>query len=594
MNKRQELIAALDNCIDHLLEGETVSACLERYETLRAEVEPLLTVVAVARRADAVPARSPHAVVEAKADFLAAAASYRLKARREATRRPTPSRLRRLRLPRLSPRLAPAWMTTVVATLLVLVMLTGTTVVASARVLPGHPLYPVKLIAEQARLSLVLDPQVREARLEEFDLRRLQEANEVVSHGLLLSWGYLSGVVERMEEAEWTLGRRGKRVSVRLDERTEVEGEPALGARVVVYYYAPRPGELVARRIRILALASPPPAFPTPTSEPSPSPTPTRAEPREPTPVAPIAPAPTKHLPMDTPELPETPRPEHTGAPPKLTETPSPTDTATATPTDTLTPTATASPTSTDTPTPEPTPTPPRPMEVRFDGIITSMKGNIWIVGGRSIRLSGETERLGRLVVGARVTVVAERRDGVLVAKRIILRDPVVRQEFSDFIEDIQGEVWKVGGRVLRVPSALISGDAPQVGCLAHVALDEWADGSVVVISVVVECLQPVQFEGVIESISGHRWQVGGWVVIVSGDIVEGEPEVGRWAEVEGYERADGAVLATHIRVLEPTATPTVVAAAGVSASATATPYLSPTSVEPTAGTAVITPTPAR
>ena len=238
MKKRKELITALDDCIDHLLEGETISACLERCEALRAEIEPLLTAVAVARRADAVPDRSPQAMAEAKADFLAAAASFRLEARQAAARRSSLSQLRWPRLPRLSSRLAPAWMTTVVAMLLVLVMLTGTAVVASARALPGHPLYPVKLIAERVQISLILDPQAKEARLEEFDRRRLQEAHEVVSRGLLISWGYLSGVVESMEESEWILGSKGKRVSVHLDERTEVEGEPALGARVGVYYYA--------------------------------------------------------------------------------------------------------------------------------------------------------------------------------------------------------------------------------------------------------------------------------------------------------------------------------------------------------------------
>jgi len=231
-------------------------------------------------------------------------------------------------------------------------------------------------------------------------------------------------------------------------------------------------------------------------------------------------------------------------------------------------------------------------MEVRFEGIVTSMKGSAWIVGARSIRLTGGTERLGQITVGARVTVVAEWRDGVLVAKRIILRKPVVRQEFSDFIEDIQDEVWTVGGRVLSVPAAVVSGDTPQVGCLAHVALDEWADGSVVVTGIVVECLQPVQFEGLIESISGDRWQVGSITVIVSGQTdIEGVPQVGRRAEVQGYEQADGSVLATHIWVLEPTATPTVAGAAGAEATATTMPGPSPTSNESTAGAVSITPT---
>ena len=73
MIKRQRRITILAECIDDLLEGETVSACLERYQAHREEIEPLLTVVAVARQADAVPPRLPEAAAKAKADFLAAA-----------------------------------------------------------------------------------------------------------------------------------------------------------------------------------------------------------------------------------------------------------------------------------------------------------------------------------------------------------------------------------------------------------------------------------------------------------------------------------------------------------------------------------------
>lgn len=233
----------------------------------------------------------------------------------------------------------------------------------------------------------------------------------------------------------------------------------------------------------------------------------------------------------------------------------------TAQPTATPTATPTVTPTPTDTPTPvPPTPTPELPRAVRFKGVIQSKEGDIWLIDGQRVLVTGETsidDRAGEAVVGAKVWVNAEWSAGVLVAISIKVEEPAVeRREFSGRITSIQGEVWTIGGSAYSIPSETVSGDSPEVGCLAHVALDEYPDGSVVIVSVVVECQHPVQFPGRIESIAGNRWQIGGRTVIVGeGTVVEGVPEIGRWAEVEGNQQADGSVLATHIRVLEPTAT---------------------------------------
>lgn len=612
MNKRKQLVTIFDECVDRMLAGEPVSACLEDYQAQEAEIKPLLMAVAAARQADAVPPRSPQAVAEAKADFLAAAASRRLEAERTAMRQRAFLRFRWPRISRLLPRLVPAWATVAVATLLVLVLLAGSAVIASARALPGDPLYPVKLATEWVQLSLTFDPETKKARQEEFDEHRLQEADEVVACGRVVKWGgYLSGVIKSLEKETWVIGRKTKEIPVWIDQQTEVEGEPALGAHAGVNYYVPQPGKIVARRIRILAL--PPAAIPVPVTQTLQLPTPVMPTPTC-TPVAVLSPTntptpvhtPTQRAPVETFELPETPVPKPSIAPsPTRTPTCTPTGTPTATPTlmPTATPTPTASPTDTPTPVP-PTPTPPRPITVRIVGIIESMTADAWVVAGRRILLTDKTvidESAGKAAVGAQVVVSAEQREeGTLVARRIVVQKPAQPQvvEFSGLIEEIHGNVWKVNGRVLEVRPEVVSGDSPQVGCLAHVTLNEYPDGSVVVTSVVVECRQPVQFEGIIRSIAGDRWLVGNTIVIVIGDIVEGTPEVGRRAEVQGYQQPDGSVVATHIRVLEPTATPTATPSPTLTPPAAESPSPTPTiAVEetatstPTVEAAAITPT---
>ncbi len=567
MIKRKRLITILAECIDHLLEGESVSACLERYQAHREEIEPLLTVVAVARQADAVPPRLPEAAAKAKADFLAAAASARLNRGRAAVRQRSRPRLR---LPRISwapVTHAPAWATVAVATLLVLALLTGSTVAASARSLPGDVLYPVKLTVERVQLSLARDPEAKESLQEHFDERHREEAQEVVTRGRVVERLDFSGMIEAMDAEIWLVGG----VTANLDALTEVEGIPAIGARALVEAQVERPGELVARRIRILAppvvRPEPPPEIDEPTAIPA-TPTWTPTIIPSPTDSPAAAGGPTALPPVDTPELPETPIPRPTVAPPP-TQTATPTATGTVTPTctptvtPTCTPTPTDTPTQTTTPTPvPPTPTPELPRVVRFKGVIQSKEGDIWLIDGQRVLVTGETvvdETAGEAAVAADVWVTAEWRNDALVAISIKVEEPAPeRWEFTGIIESIQGQTWTIVGNRIDVASGTVSGDTPQVGCSAQVRALKHHDGSVVVESVVVDCRQQeqVEFTDIIRSIDGDRWQVGNTTVIVSQAEIVGEAEIGRWAEVEGNQQADGSVLATHIRVLEPTATP--------------------------------------
>jgi len=185
----------------------------------------------------------------------------------------------------------------------------------------------------------------------------------------------------------------------------------------------------------------------------------------------------------------------------------------------------------------------------------------------------------GKATVGATVWVWAVRREGLLIATSITVESAApVRDEFTAIIEGIQGGVWTVAGRRLSTESAVLSGDPPRVGCQATVSGLRYPDGSLVIESIVVDCGEHVELEGVLDSKSGDRWQVSGTTVIVTGaEITGADPELGRRVEVGGYLQRDGSVLATWVRVLQPTPTPTTVPPP----TATPTVALNPTPASP-------------
>jgi hypothetical protein len=125
-------------------------------------------------------------------------------------------------------------------------------------------------------------------------------------------------------------------------------------------------------------------------------------------------------------------------------------------------------------------------------------------------------------------------------------------EEFTGLITAMDGDIWTIAGSRLFVPPDVVYGDTPTLGCAGHVRLWRYFDAPEVVDSVVVECMARIQFEGPIQSIDGDLWLVGSVsIVLDSGTVVEGEPEVGRWAEVSRYEPSSGIVLVEHIRVME-------------------------------------------
>jgi hypothetical protein len=133
VGNNKQFNAILDECLERLLTGqETVEQCLQRYPEQAAELKPLLLTVTLMKKA---------VDIEPSADFRARA-RYQLQ-----------SMMSDSRAPRRVTRAVPRWAVAVCTVMLVFV-LGGGTVLASAGSMPGSPLYAVKLATENLSIKL--------------------------------------------------------------------------------------------------------------------------------------------------------------------------------------------------------------------------------------------------------------------------------------------------------------------------------------------------------------------------------------------------------------------------------------------------------
>ena len=197
-----------------------------------------------------------------------------------------------------------------------------------------------------------------------------------------------------------------------------------------------------------------------------------------------------------------------------------------------------------------------------FRGTIERMSADTWIVSGRTVHLTDETdvENEDRAQVGALVVVYGNlQSDGSIEAKRIIvLGTPEQRRRQTEFrgrIRSFSDTEWVVGNYTVTVTANTIIVGTPQVGLLAEVHAVE-QNGQLVATRIRVQPQPPanrVKFEGIVESIGDTSLVVSGRTVQVTAatfiDESRGMLEVGSQVEVIGIEQADGSILARVIRV---------------------------------------------
>lgn len=324
---------ALDDCLALQRAGASIEDCLARYPEFAGDLLPLLSLASAVR--DVPTPRPDTATVEAhrrqmlEAVQNAAPLNYRR----------SPATLSWLwRLPGFLRN--GSWLRTAVtlaAVLLLVGLASGSLFLSTADSLPGQALYPLKRFGESVRLSLTLERAERQQLLTDYRLERQCEVREVLDVGQQADLEF-RGELQEIGDSYWIIGG----LNVTLHEGTLVEGQPMVGAMVIVRAHSPGNGTLLATKLQALA----DPILLTPMA------TATQVTAPSATPTASATPVTTATITPTTTATPSSTLTRAATLSPAPTETSTPTSTPTEKSTPTSTPTMTASPEPTTTPTP--------------------------------------------------------------------------------------------------------------------------------------------------------------------------------------------------------------------------------------------------
>ncbi|MBC7261339.1 MAG: hypothetical protein H5T63_04935 [Chloroflexi bacterium] len=521
------LEAILDEWLNEIDSEESLEARVAQQPAVARELEPLLRLAFQLKSLQQEQVPPPAALQRGRQKLLSEVARLKASEAEKGQVRQFPLWLN------LQSLLRRGVVTIVLVALLLSAVLGAGTVAASAKSLPGDPLYAIKRAAEEFQLLITFDRQAKAQLVQKLDERRREEAKAIASSQRIAELSF-RGHVDHIEAVYWTIGG----VVIRTTTETVLEGDISIGTFVRVHVRSLSDGTLLAVRISAEPEQVPTEAVAPP--KPTPSPTCT-AVPTE-------TPTPTEPPPMQAPVQPPPPLP-----------TPTPSQTVTPKPTVTRTATATAIP---------PTVAPPREVKIRFKGRIEAIAAAVWTIGGQAVKVNAHTridESSARAAVGAMAAVVATRQeDGALLAIEITIEQaaPPAEQpfEFQGLIESWSPTQWVVGGHTLIITADTRIEGSPQKGLLAEVKALRQADGTLVARQIVIQLPQEeVQFEGMIQSINPTEWVVEGVTVRIDAQtVIEGTPVVGQSVEVQGLLLPDGAVLGRRIIVLNPASlTPT-------------------------------------
>ena len=185
MTQHLETYSLLENCLARLNAGEDLELILAQYPQQAAQLRPLLAAALRARQSGR-PLRIPaSAQIDSRTRFLA-----------EAQRRQSQPKSF---FPRLN--FAGALVT---ALILLFAGIFGTSL-ASAKTIPGEVLYPFKRVVEKAQLALTTDQSTRLKLEEEFDRRRVAEAEALEQNGRIESVR-VAGPLEESDDETWSVG----------------------------------------------------------------------------------------------------------------------------------------------------------------------------------------------------------------------------------------------------------------------------------------------------------------------------------------------------------------------------------------------------
>lgn len=253
---------------------------------------------------------------------------------------------------------------------------------------------------------------------------------------------------------------------------------------------------------------------------------------------------------------------------------------------------------------PSPTPAGVTGTPAEFSGIVGSVAGNRWIVAGRPVlvdkdtRIGGEEPTVG----GAARVIGILGTDGIIRANVIIVeavpaatatapaptpaltqqatpgpaRTPEKRTpekptptaqpqrpalsrviEIKGEIESLDGGLWRVDGRQVRITAATVVIGVAAVGAEAQIVGSEQADGSILAVTVKIKAKNqeppPFRLVGQVEEIDSTRIVVDGRSISIGTDVtVSGRLEAGATVRVDGVTDPGGNLRALNIEVLAP------------------------------------------
>ncbi|MBL7119144.1 MAG: hypothetical protein ISS53_00505 [Dehalococcoidia bacterium] len=177
----EEFEHILDQCIDRLLQGESLEQCLQRYPEQAAQLEPLLRVALAAQKASA---------VEPRPEFKAQA-RYQMRSLLYAGKRKSQPR----RIPVLG--WLPRWATAAVIGVLFVLVAGSGTVAAASDSLPGEILYSVKMATERVQFAFTFSDEGTARLHAKFAARRAEEMARLAEGG---HTGRVAGLVSRFED----------------------------------------------------------------------------------------------------------------------------------------------------------------------------------------------------------------------------------------------------------------------------------------------------------------------------------------------------------------------------------------------------------
>jgi hypothetical protein len=537
---------AFSEAVELLRTGGSIDAFLGAHPGQSAELSALLDTVATVRASRAVPARPPEVAAASRERFMAAAA-------------------RTVAAPERKLPVFAAWwaalcgsfagprrLTYAMAALLVVVLLLGLSttrvITVAASALPGDPLYRVKLAGEQAQLLLARDLAARQAVEQSLADRRIQEAQAITQLQRPVLRMAIGGVLEALGDAEWQIAG----LKIGIGPRTRISGEPELGAQVSGAVQAPGDGTLIALELNVQSTRRPG-AVPAATDTATPT-----ATSQPPTPTATTPPA--------------TPTTEPRGVI-AATQTIAPTSTPIPTSSPTSTPTATRTRTPVPTVRPSPIPLRPTPESLRKFGTVAQIDGYVWTIKEVDtvlrVVVNASTEWVNKSQLGDRVDVTFVIKDGINLATRIertggpdATPEPM---DFAGLIQRLDGEWWTVRGISFRVSNETEIEGEPGIDRHAEVHAERRAGEEIWAKRITVRTLPEYEFTGAIETI-GRDWLIVRGVTVSidnSTKFLGDPPMVGRLADVQAMQFADGRLMARAIYTRPPTPTPMSTATRG-------------------------------